>query len=423
MFLLRLRKKKILKMLLPVMVVSAAFGLVSGIAGAIAYEKFAVSLNFAFTSRQGIGEQGQAYVPQTSQEQKVIDAVRNVSPAVVSIVISKDVPVLEQYFTNPFGDIPGFLFQLQVPQVRQKGVEKKEIGGGSGFLVSPDGLVLTNKHVVLDQEAEYTVFTNNGRSYPAKVLAKDPVWDLAVLKIDAEQLVDSQGLFTLQSFPYAKLGDSDTLEMGQTVIVIGNALGKFQNTISVGVISGLGRTITASGGSNFVETLEDVIQTDAAINKGNSGGPLLNLAGEVIGINTATVLEAQSIGFAIPANKAKRGIEQVKTLGKIVYPSLGVRYVLVDEKIKQLKSLTVDYGALVAKDSQDQPAVVGGSGAQKAGVTEGDIILEVNNEKITTNNSLAKLIQKYNPKDTVTLKILRGSEEFVLNVTLGERSE
>ncbi|TSC56709.1 MAG: hypothetical protein Greene071421_341 [Parcubacteria group bacterium Greene0714_21] len=408
------------KILAPVISLSVAFGLISGIAGGFAYEKLA-EFPERIIERERVVEK--EYIPQTTQEQKVIDVVRNVSPSVVSIVISKDVPVLEQYFTNPFQNIPGFPFQLQIPQVRQKGVEKKEVGGGSGFLVSPDGLVLTNKHVVLDQDAEYAVFTNEGKSYPAKVLAKDPFQDLAVLKIDEEQLVDSKGLFIQKPFPYAKLGNSDTLEMGQTVVVIGNALGEFRNTVSVGVISGLSRTITAAGGSNFVETIEDVIQTDAAINKGNSGGPLLNLAGEVIGINTATVLQAQSIGFAIPANKAKRGIEQVKLLGKIVYASLGVRYVLIDEKIKQERSLQVDYGALVSKGSQGEPAVVPGSAAQIALIQEGDIILELNKEKVTKENSLGKVLQKYNPGDVVAIKILREPSILTLNATLGERSE
>ena len=405
---LSFKQKKKLRALLPVVLVSVVFGLASGLAGGFAYEKLAEYLGA--TRERAIEKE---YIPQTTQEQKVIDVVRNVSPAVVSIVISKDVPILEQYFTNPFEGVPGFPLQLQIPQLRQKGVEKKEVGGGSGFLVSPDGLVLTNKHVVLDEKAEYAVFTNDGKSYPAKVLAKDPFQDLAVLKIDDLQ----------KPFPYAKLGDSDTLEIGQTVVAIGNALGEFRNTISVGVISGLSRTITASGGSNFVETIEDVIQTDAAINKGNSGGPLLNLAGEVIGINTATVLQAQSIGFAIPVNKAKKGIEQVKALGKIVYPFLGVRYVIVDERIKQEQGLKLDYGALVGKGSQGEPAVMSGSAAEKSGIQERDVILEMNQEKITKENSLGKVIQKYNPGDLVTLKILRGSQERILNVTLGERSE
>jgi serine protease Do len=296
------------------------------------------------------------------------------------------------------------------------------VGGGSGFIVSADGFVVTNKHVVLDEDAEYTVFTNDGKSYPAKVLAKDPLQDLALLKIDQGPIVNEQGAFVSRSFVASSLGDSDGLEIGQTVIAIGNALGEFRNTVSVGVISGLGRTITASGG-NFVETIEDVIQTDAAINKGNSGGPLLNLAGEVIGINTATVLDAQNIGFAVPVNKVKRDIEQVKTLGKIVYPFLGVRYVLVTDRIAKEQNLSVSYGALVAKGSQGEAALIPGSPAQMAGILEGDIILEFNGVRIRPENSLAKLIQKYNPKDTVVLKILRADQEKIFTVILGERSE
>ncbi len=282
---------------------------------------------------------------------------------------------------------------------------------------------MTNKHVVLDEEADYTVFTNDGKSYPAKVLAKDPAQDLAILKITEEQIVNEQGAFVAKPFVPVQLGDADTLQIGQSVIAIGNALGEFRNTVSVGVISGLGRTITASGGANFVETIEDVIQTDAAINKGNSGGPLLNLAGEVIGINTATVLDAQNIGFAVPINKVKRDIEQVRATGKITYPFLGVRYVLLTERIAKEQNLSVQYGVLVAKGSQGESAVMPGSPAQIAGILEGDIILEFNGARISPENSLAKLIQKYNPKDTVVLKVLRGDQEKIFTVVLGERSE
>ena len=235
--------------------------------------------------------------------------------------------------------------------------------------------------------------------------------------------MDAKGTFVSKPFVAVSLGDSDGLEIGQTVIAIGNALGEFRNTVSVGVISGLGRTITASGGANFVETIEDVIQTDAAINKGNSGGPLLNLAGEVIGINTATVLNAQNIGFAVPVNKVKRDIEQVKAVGKITYPFLGVRYILLTDRIAKEQNLSVQYGVLIAKGSQGESAVTPGSPAQKAGLLEGDIILEFNGERITPENSLAKLIQKYNPKDTVVLKVLRGDQEKIFTIVLGERSE
>lgn len=278
-------------------------------------------------------------------------------------------------------------------------------------------MVITNKHVVLDEEAEYTIFTTDGNSYSAKVLARDPFQDLAVLQIEQDKNSNP-----LKTFPIVVLGDSDGLQIGQTVVAIGNVLGEFRNSISVGVVSGLGRTITAEGGG-FVETIEDVIQTDAAINSGNSGGPLLNLAGEVIGINTAMIQEAQSIGFAIPINKVKKDIEQVKKSGKIVYPYLGIRYVVITDQIQEDNNLPVNYGAWIIKGSQGESAVELDSAADKAGLKENDIILEFNSEKITTDNTLADIIQKYNPGDRITLKILRDDKEKLISVILGEKSE
>lgn len=354
------------------------------------------------------------YLPQTTQEQAIIDAVNEVSPAVVNIVISKDVPVYEQYFFSPFSY-----------QYRQKGTEKKDIGSGTGFIVSKDGMILTNKHVIIDEAAEYTVFTNDGRKFSAKVLARDPLQDLGLLKIEAEKIVNDEGVLVQKDFPTVRLGDSDKVQIGQTVIAIGNALGEFRNTVSVGVVSGLGRTITASSG-DFEETIEDIIQTDAAINKGNSGGPLLNLKGEVIGINTATVLDAQSIGFAVLVNKAKRDIEQVNFSGKIVYPYLGVYYVLITPDLQKEFDLPVDYGVWVGRNAQGQKtdqAVLAGSAAEKAGLKQDDIILEFNGVKINKDNSLAKLIQKYNPSDKVSLKIMRDKVEMTIEVTLGEREK
>ena len=200
-------------------------------------------------------------------------------------------------------------------------------------------------------------------------------------------------------------------------------MGEFRNTVSVGVISGLGRTISASGQGGFSETLEDIIQTDAAINAGNSGGPLLNLKGEVIGINTAMAQGAEAIGFAIPINRAKRGIKQVLQGNKIVYPFLGVRYVLINERIKEENKLSVDYGAWVKKGSSGESAVTKNSAADKAGIKAGDIILEFNGQKITQDNSMAKIITNSNPGDKVTLEVLRGGEELSIDVILGERSE
>ncbi len=347
--------------------------------------------------RERIIEREQIYQPQTSQEERIIWVVEDVSPAVVSIVITKEI---EEFWFSPFEEIPF-----------QKRIKKKEIGGGTGFIVSEDGMILTNKHVVLDPKADYTVLTNDGRKFPAQVLARDPVQDIAIIKIEGEE-----------PFKTVKLGDSEKLQIGQTVVAIGNVLGEFRNSVSVGVISGLGRTITASGGG-LVATIEDVIQTDAAINRGNSGGPLLNLKGEVVGVNTAMVLEAQNIGFAIPINKAKKALEQVKTLGKIVYPFLGVRYVLINEKIQRENNLPVNYGAWVIKGDWGESAIFPGSAAEKVGLREGNIILEFNGEKITTENTLAKIIMKYNPGDKVVLKILRNGQEKIIQVTLGEKSE
>ncbi len=345
------------------------------------------------------------YVPQTTQEEKVINVVKENSPSVVSVVITKEVPVYATQYLSPFGDN---LFLI--PEQKQIGTEKQQVGAGTGFIVSSDGLVLTNKHVVSDDKAEYTVVMNDGKEYPATVLAKDPVQDIAIIKITADE----------QLKPLT-LGESSDVQIGQSVIAIGNALGQFQNTVSVGVISGLGRTVVASGQTIGSETLEDIIQTDAAINPGNSGGPLLNLKGEVIGMNTAVAQNGQSIGFTIAIDKAKRDIEQVKSTGKISYPFLGVRYVLIDSQLAKDKKLSVDYGALIAKgDTADEPAVTSGSPAGKAGLKDGDIILEISGEKITKDNPLSKIISVHNPGDSITLKVLRDGKETDMSVVLGE---
>ena len=214
------------------------------------------------------------YAPTNDYEAAVIAAVKKASPAVVSIVISEQVPIVEQCPYNPFGDLPPEFQQFfgNTPDMTQPcdtgKTQLQEVGGGSGFIISSDGLILTNKHVVSDTSASYTVITNDGKKYDATVLARDPSQDFAVVKIKAT------GLPTVSS------GDSDGLELGQTAIAIGNALGQFSNTVSVGVVSGLERTVTASDQADGQqETIQGVIQTDAAINPGNSGGPLLNLAG------------------------------------------------------------------------------------------------------------------------------------------------
>ena len=271
----KLGQRELISLLILVVAISSFSGFVAGaVVGGVLYKQVSLLLTQAglelpesIIQKRVIEKE---YIPQITQEQKIINVVKNVSPAVVSIVITKDVPIIEQFFVDPFEGFFGGPSQFRIPQFRQQGTEKREVGSGSGFIVSTDGLIITNKHVVLDDEAEYTVFTTDGNSFSARVLAKDPFQDLAVLKIDRESIIDSDGNLTTTPFIAVVLGDSSTLKIGQTVITIGNALAKFQNTVSVGVISGLGRTITASGSGNFVETIENVIQTDAAINKGNS---------------------------------------------------------------------------------------------------------------------------------------------------------
>lgn len=348
----------------------------------------------------------QPYIPETSQEEKVIKVVKEVSPGVVSVIVTKDIPKLKLYYENPFKEF-GEFFEFRIPIYKEEGYEKKEIGGGTAFFISKDGLLLTNAHVVLDEKADYTVLTNDGKKYPAKVLARDRIRDLAILKVEGE------------NFPELKLGDSDKLEVGQTVIAIGNALGEFRNTVSVGVISGLGRRVTASGGG-VIETLDDVIQTDAAINPGNSGGPLLNLKGEVIGVNFAMASGAENIGFAIPINQAKKDVEQVRKFGKLKFPFLGVRYITITEEIQKKYKLPVNYGAIIVEGNEGEPAIIPGSEAERIGLREGDIILEVNGEKITPENPLGKVIFQYNPGDKISLKVLREGKEKIFEATLRE---
>jgi serine protease Do len=219
---------------------------------------------------------------------------------VVSIVVSKDVPLLEVEYVNPFGDDPYFQdVGFRVPTYRQVGTESRQIGAGTGFIVRSDGYIVTNRHVIDERNADYTVLLASGEQLPARVIYRDANYDLAVLKISAENL------------PTLTLGDSSTLRLGQTVVAIGNALGAYNNSVSVGIISGLERTIDAQDANGRVETLSGVIQTDAAINSGNSGGPLLDLEGRVVGMNVAVDQYANAIAFSIPINDIKPIIERV----------------------------------------------------------------------------------------------------------------
>jgi serine protease Do len=353
-----------------------------------------------------------------SEDSLVIGAVKKTNPAVVSIIISQNVPKYEACANpnqgqnqNPFGDLfPGFDFSFPQYQLCQNGTQKQDIGGGSGFFVSSDGLIVTNKHVVDQKNAEYTVFTNDGKKHTATVVARDPVLDIALIKI-----APTVG----GSFPFLTLGNSDVLEVGQSVIAIGNALGEYRNTVSVGVVSGLARSITAGDSSGNSEVLDQVIQTDAAINPGNSGGPLLDLNGEVIGVNVAIAQGSQNIGFALPINSVKDAIESVKTTGKIIRPYLGIRYVAIDAAMKQVNNLTVDYGVLVkAGATASELAVIPGSPADKAGIVENDIILEVDGVKLDSTNSLSSIIRGKSIGQVINLKILHKGVDKNVSVTL-----
>jgi S1-C subfamily serine protease len=337
-------------------------------------------------------------------EERMIAIVAQANKAVVSIVVTKDVPVLERYYEeyNPFGEGWG---SFRIPRVRERGTQEREIGGGSGFIVSPDGYVVTNRHVVDDTEAEYTVFSNLGQKYEATVIARDPMLDIAVLKISDPAT----------QFSYLSFADSDTLRLGQTAIAIGNALAEFRNSVSVGIVSGLSRSIIAGDGRGSSEELSDVIQTDAAINPGNSGGPLLDSSGRVIGVNVAVALGSENIGFALPANAVRAVVESVQEHGKIVRPYLGVRYQMITPEIADALELSNEFGALVDQEN----GVVAGSPAQQAGLKNGDLITYARNQFLS-ENSLGSVIQQAKVGERIKLLVMRGRVEVELWVVLEE---
>jgi len=349
------------------------------------------------------------------EQSQVVEVVKKASPAVVSIVATAEIPTFENYFDVPFGVPQGFEEFFGVPRRRQNGTQEQKIGAGTGFLVSSDGYIITNKHVVNEKDADYTVYLNNeankGEKIKAQVVARDPKNDLAVLKIDKKNL------------PFLEFSDSGKLQVGQTVITIGYALGEFDNTVSKGVISGLSRSITAGGGFARAENLKNLIQTDAAINPGNSGGPMLDIDGNVIGVNVA-MASAENIGFAILGNEAKDVFEQVRNTGSIKAKEtafLGVRYMIITKDLKTENSLPYEYGALVTRgEKQTDLAVTPGSPADKAGIVENDIILEVDGKKVGERNQLVDLIAGHKPGDEVSLKIYHKGEEKDIKVTLGK---
>jgi S1-C subfamily serine protease len=336
----------------------------------------------------------------------IVKIAKKVCPAVITIVVSKDLPKIDGFYTMPFGGK-----ELIFPKIKDGGAkELTKIGGGSGFIISPDGTIVTSCHVVEDLEADYTVILEPEKKYPAQILARDRTNDIAVLKIEGEK------------FPFIELGNSEKIELGEEVIAIGNALGEFQDTVSAGIVSGLSRLIQPT--NNFgqqTESLRGLIQTDAAINPGNSGGPLVNMEGKVIGINTAVVMGAQNIGFAIPINYVRKDLEEVKKYGKLKIPFLGVKYIILNKEISEKNKLPVDYGALIIREVLGESAVIANSPAEKAGLKEFDIILEARGEKITAENSLANILQKCKPDEEIELKTLKDKAENLLKIKLEEK--
>ncbi len=353
-----------------------------------------------------------------ADDKQIISTIKKVMPAVVSIAIARHLEDLEKEIpkdlypflpggTPPPGEKP----KLKIPAnlVDKRGMV--EIGGGSGFLVHESGVILTNKHVVSDAKAEYTIILNDSRRFPAEILSRDPINDVAILKIKAEG-----------KFPALKLGDATNLELGQSVIAIGNALGIFKNTVSLGIVSGLSRSISAQADADAPpQEMRGLIQTDAAINPGNSGGPLVDLKGFAIGVNAAIVFGAQNIGFAIPINAAERDLDDIKKYGRIRRPLLGLRYIMIDENLKDKFKLSMNYGALVVSESPHDPGVIPGSPADKAGLKDHDLVLEFNGEKLDRDNPIQDFLEDMNVGETAELLVLRGEKQFKVKMALTER--
>ncbi len=337
-----------------------------------------------------------------NEENWVIDIVKKSSPSVVTIGIVKNQAVIENS-VDPFFDPFNF---FNSPQATPSN-KKIEQDIGTGFIIAKEGLIVTNKHVVSETGVKYQVFLKDDKeACNVEKIYRDPANDLAIIKIDPP----ARGLIPL------RLGDSSRLQVGQFVVAIGTALGEFRNTVTTGVISGLGRGITAGTPFGESERLDNVIQTDAAINPGNSGGPLINISGEVIGVNAAVAQDGQNVGFALPINIVKESLSNFNSTGKFSRPFLGVQYRMVTRKVALLNELPE--GAYVEQVVEDSPA-------QKAGIREGDIITKIDGKKIDTtkDTGLTALISGKKVGDSVTLDIVRDEEKKTVNVVLGEASE
>lgn len=325
--------------------------------------------NFFSFSPQKLIEKTQTQTV-VKEENAIIDTVEKSSPSVIAIGVS-------QKIVNPFDP-----FSSQT--------KNRQTTIGTGFIVSDKGVIVTNRHVVSDPNTKYTVVTKDGKKLDVEKIYRDPNLDLALVKVNSS---DIKAL---------ELGDSSKLRSGQTVIAIGNALGRLDNTVTTGVVSGLGRTVNAGDPfSGFTEQLDDLIQTDAAINPGNSGGPLLNSAGQVIGVNVATTEGAQNIGFAIPINAVKSIVDEFIQNGSIQRAFLGVRYQLVDRDTAIRNK--VPQGAYILE-------VVDGSPAEKSGIQIQDIITKIDNQEINSETKVSEIVQKKKIGDSVNIELFRDNQ-------------
>lgn len=425
-------ERKIIQVLIvPVALLSLVFGAIGGGGGLYLYNKYISPSSSGRVAAPATTNN--VYVEQSS----LISAIEKVSPSVVSISVSKNITsnsTLDPFFNDPF-------FEQFFGKRSGTGTAEpqyKRVGGGSGFIVTGDGLVLTNKHVVSDDSADYTIVAKDGTEYAGKVVSLDPLNDLAVVQMyvvpdgsekkpDGEKTsapdYDFTKMLKPKDLPKVEIGSSADLKVGQYVLAIGNALAEFDNTVTFGIISAKSRDITASSGG-AAEDLSGLLQTDAPINPGNSGGPLVNLEGQVVGVNVAMASSANSIGFALPIDDVKPVLDSVSQYGEIVRPVIGVRYMMLDKQKAKELMIKVDHGALLVGDeSKGEFAVIPGGPADKAGLKMKDVILSIDGEDVTIDKSLADYVMKHKPDDTVSLKVWRSGETIDVNVKLGSSKD